>query len=763
MRVLLLLVVGLLSPLHPGLSVGLAAQGTVEGLVHRGSAAEREPVPFATVELLSSEGRPQVASADGAGHYRFADVAAGRYTLRVTHIGFRTYETSVGVTSSGLRLDIALTTAPVRVPGVEVRGTPQASDAADSETAGAIAPGIAMRMLEQGSGLAGSGIISALGGLPGGKSPEERDILLLRGSALDLKSVQLDGAPVYTPFHVGGLLPSFDTWLVEGGSVWLGAAPAEYDGGLNYILEMRTRRPEHDRVRASAGMDLLGARAGVSVPLAERGGLLLGGRGLHNGAESIYGRGPSPYGYRDALARLDFDVGREGSFRATGFQNREEVRLDYPAPGASDQLPDRAEWGNTAASAELVLLLLGGDLAWTGARSHYTAGLPLGGTLPAYASGSTTRRRSDLRLRWPRARGGSLRVGLGLEGVRGVYSARGLDEDGATRVFDSEADTWMWSAHGDLHRPLGTSGSLRVGARVSQRDGGRLFVAPRVGMAYSLSEQAVLAVSAGRYHQIVTVADQQLPAGLAEQVADPAAPPPIVRRTLFELAAANHLVVSLDQMLTPLTRLALDGYYKRFSNVGLGSGVHLASSGVDLRATRTGDRFHSWVGYSLSWHWTDDRNSADRFSGRQLLSAGVAGALSSWSGMDIALSYGSGLPLTAVADAAAEDNLGSLGPGERTAVNLPDPTTVAITSAQEDPPLTGGPSGDFLRLDARLHGTLSIPRDGRTHTLMPYIKVLNALDRRDALFYYFEPWRGDQPRPLAELSFLPVLGLEWRF
>jgi hypothetical protein len=44
-----------------------------------------------------------------------------------------------------------------------------------------------------------------------------------------------------------------------------------------------------------------------------------------------------------------------------------------------------------------------------------------------------------------------------------------------------------------------------------------------------------------------------------------------------------------------------------------------------------------------------------------------------------------------------------------------------------------------------------------------YLRVLNALDRRDALFYYFEPWRDPDLTPLAELSVIPVLGIEWRF
>jgi hypothetical protein len=43
------------------------------------------------------------------------------------------------------------------------------------------------------------------------------------------------------------------------------------------------------------------------------------------------------------------------------------------------------------------------------------------------------------------------------------------------------------------------------------------------------------------------------------------------------------------------------------------------------------------------------------------------------------------------------------------------------------------------------------------------VRVLNALDRRDALFYAFQPWRSDALTPLAARPLVPVLGVAWRF
>ncbi len=78
-------------------------------------------------------------------------------------------------------------------------------------------------------------------------------------------------------------------------------------------------------------------------------------------------------------------------------------------------------------------------------------------------------------------------------------------------------------------------------------------------------------------------------------------------------------------------------------------------------------------------------------------------------------------------------------------------------------PLELAPEEDFLRLDLEAAWPIEPTLGGRTTQLRPYVKVLNALDRRDALFYYFDRWRGDRADPLAHRPLLPLLGLEGRF
>jgi hypothetical protein len=84
-------------------------------------------------------------------------------------------------------------------------------------------------------------------------------------------------------------------------------------------------------------------------------------------------------------------------------------------------------------------------------------------------------------------------------------------------------------------------------------------------------------------------------------------------------------------------------------------------------------------------------------------------------------------------------------------------------AATNGDPLVEGLDETFLRLDIEVHAELAPTWGGRTWHVRPYVRILNALDRRDALFYTFQPWRSAAVEPLAERPLLPVLGVAFSF
>lgn len=753
-----------------------APERRIEGHVRARAADGGTRLGWAMIEV---DGVGRVL-ADSAGAWSVSGVAPGLVRVVARSVGFAPAEVEIFVPRAGVvTVDLELAREVLELPGIVVaHDAPRIEDPSErSVAAGAARALVRLRGLEASPGLTEAGLGSALAaggedpGQPGGRG----EALYLRGSASDLKLVLLDGAPIYTPFHLGGLLPSFDGAVLGAARHHVGGAPARYDGGLSYILDMQTRSPRRDRAHARGWADILSAGGTLDVPLGQRSGALLSARTLHGMMGALTGGSSSPYGYYDGLARIERDLGETGSVFLTGFVNQESVFLDLEGsehpPGAPLGDED-ASWGNTALS-----------LGWTGdvdgtrldvgaATSAYRAELPMYGGIDVgqastpfrtiLATGRTERKRVTVDAVRPGVRGPT-RFGLVFDRTDLQYGSRG-----STVTDGSEGFTGYGHVLGGYVE--GTSGlvpglDLRWGARVDRfvvgagahTDPDASFRgALRAALLWDLGSDALVTLAVGRYHQLARRADLDATLGSGEplETGNDAIPEDgYLRGPVLSVAQADHVVASLQQRLGDDVRLDTELFYKSFSDVaGIESGS-LASSGVELQVLRDGERISAWIGYSLAWFWEPSGGAGARdFSGRHLLDMGVRRVLVGPAHLDVRLSFSDGLPLTSVPVAA--EGLEGADASVPTFSNTPNnPSTLARTASADG----------FLRIDAELFAEWDASFAGVRGHLRPYFKVMNALARRDALFYYFEPWRSDELRPLAELSILPVAGVEWRF
>ena len=749
----------------PGVS-SVTAVGAIRGIVRAAESPSAIALPYAMIQLVDA-GASRSVLTDVTGAYAITGVPAGLHRLRAIYIGHQPSEVEVLVPPGGtVDVDLALIRAPIALPSLTV--VARAIDLPDVEpihlrtALPAWAAGeITLRTLGAGTGMVESGLTGAGGENGGGNDPADpRDALLMRGSTTDLKLVLLDGAPVYTPFHLAGLLPSFDASTIGGAALHVGGAPARYDGGLSYILDLRTRPAARDRLRGGGAIDLMSAQGSLEGPLGSHAGLLVAGRTLHDAGAALWGNGKSPYGYVDGLAHFDAEPAAGQRVGVTAFANDESVFLDL---GSTLGLvgPDAASWGNRALSVVYQGSAGGTLLDATAAGSRYRAELPIpasaeqrsaGHPEPTLARGRTDRLRFALDA--SRTFGGSgnvLRFGAAVDRTEASYGAHRLDAGSET---GTDAATTGSVAGGYVDATARASGSvvIRAGVRADRyTSDARTRFAPRVSVLWSLSDVALLTLAAGRYHQYARATDaqvqgavQDLAAGLPNARSGPGRRLPV--------ATADHVVLSLDQRVKPGVRLGIQGFVKGFSSyAGL---ERSTSSGVDVRVAAESEDLTGWLGYSLAWFWSEDRRigaSTSEFTGRHLLSAGVTGRLAGPLGMDVRVAFSEGLPYTSIPLSVSES------------ANPTHDNEFRGEVQSGTPALGGGPDDGFLRIDAEIHADLFPVWGGRRFALRPYAKVLNALDRRDGLFWYFSPWRDPSVRPLAELSLLPVIGFEWRF
>jgi hypothetical protein len=294
---------------------------------------------------------------------------------------------------------------------------------------------------------------------------------------------------------------------------------------------------------------------------------------------------------------------------------------------------------------------------------------------------------------------------------------------------------------------------LRGGVRGDGYSVGGLYtLAPRASAAWLITDRATLTLAGGRYHQYV-LTPRPLDRGVdPRNYADSARIP-----VALNVAGGSHLVLVLDQELAAGVRLGLEGFYKHFNGLPLPgtSGAH--NSGVDVWVRRTAGDVTGWLGYSLGWAWNtlDDYTKPTPFRGRQTLSAGVTGPVMRNTRVALRAAYGEGLAYTARPGSSDVITGGS---------TLPTTQSEGVTLDTESP-LGGQGAGPFIRLDAEVARTWTPRVAGRLATVTPYLRVINALESRDALIYrYFgENEEAGTLQSVTTLPLVPVLGVTWRF
>ncbi|MEX2467769.1 MAG: carboxypeptidase regulatory-like domain-containing protein [Gemmatimonadota bacterium] len=732
-----------------------APKGVIRGTVASRFQDGTRPLGFVMVRA-SSDTLVRTAPADSAGRYRIEQLPPGRIVLRAFHPGHAPVELVVTVPAGGtVDVNLELLAMPIRLSAVDVQGTrgaapiPEPTDARAPASTRTLAE-VEMESLDLAPGVGQEGLLDAVRTMPGNDPADASDILFMRGSTTDLKLVLLDGVPVYTPFHVAGLMRSFEPAVLGSANLHVGGAPARYDGGLTHILELRTRKARRDRLRASGAVDLMTASAAVETPLGKRAGLLASARSLHDLGRAALG-GAGPYGYRDLLVALDAEPATGHEIGVTGFLNSEAVRLDYT------QTPDDARWSNVAGT-----FAYGRDLgsvrvdASLGA-SGYTATLPL---QPSFqpgepppptilATAGTERVRMVAEVSW----GGAdtpMRAGVSHERIAAAFKAAAVGDDRTNENRGRAESSGMFF---EGTRPLGPALTLRGGVRADYFPGIGVRAAPRAAFLWEIGPEAVVTVAAGRYHQPARTVDPAVEHTLAD-----VAKSGLEADEILPVATADHVILSLDQRMGNSVTLGLDGFFKRFEGLYGPRSETVRSSGVDLRILSAGDRASGWLGYGLSWFWSglDLSGRPVDFSGRHLLTAGLAGRLAGPVSGEARISYGAGLPYTTVPipssiqdqEAAPTVSSGALRPQR---------------AASGSEPLVSGLEQEFLRIDLELHARFKPDWGGRPWTIRPYVRVLNALDRRDAMFYTFQPWRDEALTPLAERALLPLLGVAFSF
>lgn len=243
--------------------------------------------PLREVQVTVLELRRSAVTADD-GTFVLNSIPAGKYTLRVSAVGFRLVTTSFQVTGETDNKDFSITMAPDnfrRVDEIEVKG-----DIFQVEN-----PAIPGQMVLNASELQQTGTVlandpfRAVQAMPGVSATQNNDLLdefSLLGAPFSSIGVYFDDVLVRSPFHTlpdftnGASLSVLSSESVEEVNLMPVAYPVEFAGGIGGALQMRTREGSRTRplVTFASGMGDSELTVEGELGTAKKGSWLVSGR-----------------------------------------------------------------------------------------------------------------------------------------------------------------------------------------------------------------------------------------------------------------------------------------------------------------------------------------------------------------------------------------------------------------------------------------------------------------------------------------------------
>jgi len=725
------------------------AVGEVRGRVLDAGAAV--PLPAASV-TIEGNGETRLARTALDGGFAFAGLPPGAYALVVARASYLSSRIGVVIADgAAVVVDVQLTRAPVALAPLVVRaaretGTVRGADPSAPDATWTFARRSAVLFDPRGSP---GGALASLVGVAAGRRPGEPGggdrgrTLYIWGAREAGARVTVDGIPLGAPLHVGGLVAMTDDALVMPGQLWSGGAPARHDGGTDYLLELRTPGAS-DSLRAWGSVDMLGERVGGEVPLGTAGSLMAGARRVRDDALARWARSEPGYDYRDGLARLQLGTAAGGVLRATALASDEALRIPR------DQGADAARWSNR-----------GGAVTWeratatgSGTTIRATASqgrieLPLLTLVDGFVRAESRRANLLAEQRWLHGRGATA-VGLDAERlevlrvVGGDSLGDGIPSNGTSDECPTLASCASQASRAsvagttaalfvDHRRELSPWLQLAAGMRavtLPARDGStRARLLPRVALELSPSPATLVRLSAGRYSRLASGFEGGMTTTPSTGAAVDA--PQGGDAQWMTHATATHVELGGSQRW----RQSLVGVVAWWQGPGaLDPGV-LASDARGVDATWQLSRGASSISASysvvsrrpLGWRVDSTGNDSLRRRLEQVAALALSTRIGPVTGA-LGASYAHGLSFASV---VLDRNAAVLEQAPSTGITTPAAAPLVPTQRS------------FLRVDATIGGRVCADGARCRVVLTPYARLLNALDRRDAIFYLSDtPTRG---------------------
>ncbi len=542
-----------------------AGEGVLIGTVR--SAVTGQAVAGAELLLL---GFGQTSQTDASGRFRFDQLVPGQYRVQIRAIGFRpVIRTDLRVGSGKpLQIDIDLEPLPLELSEIEVvpgyfqdeLRSPTASETLEAEEVRR-APGVQ------------EDVVRAVALLPGvGVTSGGRNDLIVRGGAPFENLFLVDGIPVPNINHfgsqgsTGGPLSLINIEFVEQASFSSGGFGVAYGDRTASLTSVSLREGNRERFSGIANLSATGAGVIVEGPVGERASFLAGVRRSY--LDLLFKLADFSFipGYWDATAKVSYDLDDRNRLSLTAIGAIDQVTFNNDTPEDREDnsrilAPEQRQyfagltWDRFFDSGRLAVTL-GRSFSDFDTRQELFTQPPVTLVENSSREGITSLRAAlnwQASPRWAFEVGNILRWGDDLRYRVTLDGSIRTDQnfDPTPLAVDTSFTTVQNASYLQLSYDLSRRLRATAGARVQYYD----YTAeawradPRMGLAFELTPNSSLSVSAGRYHQAPS---------FIWLIGDPANPGRLLP------IRSDQLIGGYRRLLRPDLKFQVEAYYRRY-------------------------------------------------------------------------------------------------------------------------------------------------------------------------------------------------------
>lgn len=708
------------------------------------------PIPMVNILIQGKEAEAGGTS-DEQGEFTF-QVKPGPYQLMFSHIGYEKQWMKIAIDSSTM-LHITLIPKPWQAPGLMVSSNPYQRDSLLTHHA------LDARSLANVPALGEPDVLRALSFMPGViASNDLKGEYHVRGGAADENLILLDGIEIRHPYHVFGIVGTFNLPAISGIDFYPGLLPVELGGKLSSALLVNTQNNRDER-KTHVNASLLSCSV-VHKNTWATGNIMLALRRTY--FDLLLKMIDKPFGYYfyDGNLSLKQKLGKQWQLACTGFFSN-----DHMNPVANDELengeeiedPDAKDrWGNRVLG--LQLNYLNKQCLWNNSLSYANyfndfddrqSEVTVNNRVNTLAGETRLRVYSPV----------TTTLGLFFKQIAYDYFWEDADApaisndledifyDGVPAYFDYETSQHCWGGYGSIRKTLHSLVTLQLGSRFTVLNQ-KVKTSPRLSLFIQYPFSWSWRVNYGENIQWQTYGKE----GIEWAIGSPAFPAPRPLRVQLSAVSLKKEInqnISMEievyqKNLPSITRLA-EGDFPTFE---YGTGE---IRGVDVFLTRLQGKITTQLAYS--WMESIYRFHGDSFYPDWDLRHAFKGLVGfhigkGWS-THISMQAQSGIPYT---EAGFYVPMHTLSTSSTT-------STGVLYWKPVSGPYNGARTSPYIRTD------LLFKREWVKNTkhYSVYLQILNILFRRNTIRQDMTSWCGSSSDHDTGLPILPSLGFSMEF